>query len=360
MATAARRPAPVWALVSAAWLGPAILAMFQAYVQGRLGDREPATWRSLVWEGGDWLLYAFLTPAVFWLAHRYPVTRGTLARRVPIHLAGAVLLCAAWAGGGVLLSGALFGSTPYGSSPLGWFFTSLPFGVAVYFAVLGVEHAVRYLLEVRERDAQLAQARLGALRMQMQPHFLFNSLNAVSVVVRDRDTATANRVLEELSEMLRRVMRTGGPPEVTLAEELDFVRRYLAIEEVRFSDRLQPAFEVDPAVLRAAVPELILQPLVENAVRHGLAQRTGATLLRIAARRERDDLVLTVTDDGPGPGAGPVERAEGVGLSNTRERLRTLYGDQGRLVLGPTPTGGATAEVRLPYRELPTGAGPGA
>jgi LytS/YehU family sensor histidine kinase len=160
--------------------------------------------------------------------------------------------------------------------------------------------------------------------------------------------------------MLRRVMRTGGPPEVTLAEELDFVRRYLAIEEVRFSDRLQPAFEVDPAVLRAAVPELILQPLVENAVRHGLAQRTGATLLRIAARRERDDLVLTVTDDGPGPGAGPVERAEGVGLSNTRERLRTLYGDQGRLVLGPTPTGGATAEVRLPYRELPTGAGPGA
>jgi signal transduction histidine kinase len=342
---------PVWALVSAAWLGPAILAAFQAYVQGRLGDRDPATWRSLLWEGGDWLVYAFLTPAVFWLARRYPLAQGAVARRIPVHLAGAVLLCATWATGGILLSYGLFRSTPYGSSPLGWFFTSLPFGVAVYFAVLGVEHAARYFVQVRERDAQLAEARLGALRMQLQPHFLFNSLNAVSVVVRDRDTATASRVLEQLSEMLRRVMRTGGPPEVTVAEELDFVRRYLAIEEVRFPDRLRPLFDVDPVVEGAAVPELILQPLVENAIRHGLARRTEATLLRIAARRDGDDLVLSVTDDGPGP-ADVAPAGEGVGLSNTRERLRTMYGARGRLTLTAPPAGGATAEIRLPYRPL--------
>jgi two-component system LytT family sensor kinase len=336
-----------------------VLAAFQVYVQGRLGDREPATWRSLVWEGGDWLICALLTPAVFWLAARLPLTRGTLARRVPLHLLGAVLLCVAWAGAGILLSEAMFGRTPYGGGALSWFFTTLPFGVAVYFALLGVAHAAKFFLEVREREtqaarlsAQLAEARLGALRMQLQPHFLFNSLNAVTVIVRDRDTATATRVLEQLGEMLRRVIRADRPPEVTLAEELDFVRQYLAIEQIRFSDRLRPAFDVDPSLAGAAVPEFLLQPLVENALQHGLAKRVGATALRIAARREGETLVLTVSDDGPGPEAGAPAAAMGVGLGNTRERLATLYGAAAALELTATPGGGAVATVRLPYREL--------
>jgi two-component system LytT family sensor kinase len=358
MALLLRRHPPVWALVSAAWLGPAILAAFQAYVQGRLGNRAPATWRSLVWEGGDWLVYALLTPAVFWFARRYPLTRTTLARRVPVHLAAAILLCAAWAGGGILLSWTLFRSTPYGEGMLGWFFTSLPFGVAVYFAVLGVEHAAFYFLQARTREtqaarlsAQLADARLSALRMQMQPHFLFNTLNAITVIVRDRDTATAARMLEQLGDMLRRVMRPDRPQEVPLAEELDFVRQYLAIEEVRFSDRLRPVFEADPDVLTALVPEFLLQPLVENALRHGLAKRVTATLLRIEAIREGDTLVLSVVDGGPGLEGGGAEPGEGVGLRNTRERLATLYGDRASLQLKETPEGGAAATVRLPYHE---------
>jgi signal transduction histidine kinase len=328
-------------------------------VQGRLGSREPATWRSLVWEGGDWLLCALLTPAVFWIGRRYPLARGTIGRRVPLHILAAILLCAAWAGAGVLLSWAMFRSTPYGAGAVSWFFTTLPFGVAVYFAVLGVEHAAVYFLEAREREtqaarlsAQLAEARLGALRMQLQPHFLFNSLNAITVIVRDRDTATATRMLEQLGEMLRRVMRSDRPQEVTLAEELDFVRQYLAIEEVRFSDRLRPVFAVDPGVLSAAVPEFLLQPLVENALRHGLAKRVTATLLKIEARREGDDVVLSVIDDGPGPGGTAAEAGEGVGLGNTRERLATLYGDRGRLELARTREGGAAVTVRLPYRVL--------
>ncbi|HET7038646.1 MAG TPA: histidine kinase [Gemmatimonadales bacterium] len=357
-AVAARRHPPVWALVSAAWLGPAILAVFQGYVQGRLGNSEPATWRSLLFDGGDWFLYALLTPAVFWFARRYPLTRGTTARRVPVHLAAAILLCAAWAGGGILLSEALFGSTPYGGGAVGWFFTSLPFGTAVYFAVLGVEHAARYFVEARRGEALLAEARLAALRAQLQPHFLYNSLNAVTVIVRDRDPAAATRVLERLGDLLRHVMRADRPPEIALAGELEFVRGYLGIEQVRFPDRLRPEFAVDPAVLGAAVPDLVLQPLVENAIRHGLARREEATLLRIAARREGDELVLTVTDDGPGPGAGAAERAAGVGLANTRERLRAMYGDRGRLILSSTPGGGAAAEVRIPYRES-GGAGAG-
>lgn len=349
---------PVWAFVSAAWLGPAVLAAFQVYVEGRLGGSEPATWRALLWQGGDWLICAVLTPPVFWLAGRYPLTRVTLPRNLPLHMLGAILLCVVWAGAGIGLSEAMFGTTPYDGGALSWFFTTLPFGVAVYFALLGVAHAVTFFLEAREREtqaarlsAQLAEARLGALRMQLRPHFLFNTLNAVNVIVRDRDPATASRVLEQLVEMLRRVMRSDRPQEVSLADELDFVRHYLAIEQVRFSDRLRPAFEAEPALEGAAVPEFILQPLVENAVRHGLAEHLGAVSLRISARREDDTLILSVSDDGPGLQA-TVESATGVGLANTRERLATLYGERATLELAAMPGGGARAIVRLPYREL--------
>ncbi len=363
-----RRPPspPVWAFVSAAWLGPALFATLPRLLQRQVQGADAAPWRDVLWEGGDWLLYGLLTPAVFKLARRFPLTRGRLARHGALHLAAALAFCAVWAGLGIMLGWLLFapGWTPYGGGSVSWFFTTLPFGVAVYFAVLGVEHATFYFLQARDREtqaarlsAQLAEARLGALRMQLQPHFLFNSLNAVTVIVRDRDTATAVRMLEQLGEMLRRVMRSDRPPEVTLAEELDFVHQYLAIEEIRFSDRLHPVFDVDPFLLAAAVPEFLLQPLVENAIRHGLAKRVTATLLRIEARREDDELVLTVTDDGPGPDGPPAEPAEGVGLANTRERLATLYGDRARLELARTPEGGAAVTVRLPYHELEGGRG---
>lgn len=348
---------PVWALVSLAWAGPAVLAVFQRYAHGRLGNFGPAGWRDLLWEGGDWLIYAALTPGVFALSRRFPLSRSDLARRVPWHALLAVGFCAAWAGAGVLLSLALLGDTPYGGSALGWFFTSLPFGVAVYFAVVGVEHASRYLVEAREREmqaarleAQLAEARLGALRQQMQPHFLLNSLNAIGTIVRDRDHETATHMLDELGELLRHVMRADRPAEVPLREELDFVERYLGIERVRFPDRLRPEIAVAVPLLDAPVPEFVLQPLVENAIRHGLARREGATLLRIEAQRVGDALVLAVTDDGPGPGAATAERAGQVGLTNLRERLRTMYGARATLTLASTPEGGARVEVRLPWR----------
>jgi signal transduction histidine kinase len=349
------RPLPVWLFVSAAWLVPAILAVLKEYARGLVGGHASPDPRMLLFEGGDWLINAPLTPLVFFLARRYPLVRGTLVRRLPLHLAASVGVCAMWALGGCLLSYALFRATPYNAGAFNWFLTSLPFGVAVYFSLLGVEHAVFYFVEARQREtqaarlqAQLSEARMGALRMQLQPHFLLNSLNAVTVVVRDRDTATATRLLEQLGDMLRRVVRPDRPQQVALAEELEFVRQYLGIEAVRFADRLRPVFAVDEAVLGAAVPEFLLQPLVENAVRHGLAKRVAATMLRIEARREREDLLLSVTDDGP----GPVEPAERVGLGATRERLATLYGDRARLELMQTAEGGARVSVRLPYRVL--------
>lgn len=348
MATTRRLP-PVWALVSLAWLVPAILAAFREYLQTAVDGRDAPSVRMLAWEAGDWALLALLTPAVFACARRWPLVRGTLARRVPLHFLFGVALCVAWAGAGVLLSIPLIGGPPFGMSPLSWLLSTLPFGVAVYFALLGVEHAAFYFLQSREREEQLAAARLGALRMQLQPHFLFNSLNAITVIVRDRDTATATRMLEQLGDMLRRVIRADRPLEVPLADDVEFVRQYLAIETVRFSDRLQASFAIDVAVARAAVPEFLLQPLVENAVRHAVARRSTPTRVVVAARREGDDLVLTVADDGPGLSAAVQD---GVGLGNTRARLATLYGSRGRLTLEPTPGGGATATVRLPYREL--------
>jgi two-component system, LytTR family, sensor kinase len=353
---------PIWLFVSLAWLGPAVLAILQAHVQQRLGNWERIPWPQLLWQGGDWFLYALLTPAVFWMGRRFPLVRGHLRTRIPVHLAGAVLLCGAWAGMGQLLQWAIIPGTPFPNSArmIGWFFTSMPFGVAVYFGVLGAEHALFYFLRAQEREtqaaqlaAQLAEARLGALRMQMQPHFLLNTLNAIAVVLRDQDTATAGRMLDQLGEMLQRVMRTDRPPEVPLLEELEFTRRFLGISEVRFSDRLRPIIDIDPTLHSAAVPEFVLQPLVENALRHGLAKRSDATLLRIEAHRDGADLLLTVTDDGPGPG-DPAGAQEGVGLGNTRARLATLYGARAGLALRSLPGGGTSATVRLPYRAMAT------
>lgn len=351
-----RRP---WVIVSVAWVVPAFLAALQAFAQHRLGNWDGQLSRILLFEFFDWLLYGALTPIVFYLARHFPLERGRLASRIPLHLAAALMTCALWAFGGTLLRAALYPGEGVltGRSYLGWFFTSLPFGVAVYFAVLGIEHAIYYFRQAREREtqaarlsAQLAEARLGALRMQMKPHFLLNSLNAILVLVRDRDHVTATRVLEELGEVLRQVLRSDRPEEVALEDEMDFLRRYLAIEQVRFSDRLQLRFQVDPGVRYAAVPDFILQPLVENALRHGIAESPEAGLVAISARREGADLVLQVEDDGPGfEAAGPVR---GLGLSNTRERLQVLYGKRGMLELGRRIGGGTVASIRLPYRDI--------
>jgi LytS/YehU family sensor histidine kinase len=231
----------------------------------------------------------------------------------------------------------------------------------VYFALIGIEHSLFYFAQAREREtlaarlaAQLAEARLGALRMQLNPHFLFNSLNAITVLVRDRNTAAASRMLELLSGVLREVLRAGETHETTLAAELEFLERYLAIEHVRFSDRLRPRIEADPAIAGAALPRFLLLPLVENALRHGIARRADAGVLAIDARREGADLVLTVRDDGPGltpvvPGV--ALGSGGVGLANTRARLAALYGERASLHIANAEGGGVVATVRLPYHE---------
>jgi two-component system, LytTR family, sensor kinase len=358
-----RTPRP-WVFISAAWIVPALLAALAEYLQARIGHWEhPPGWRELLWQGGDWFLYGGLTPLVFLLARRFPLRRGRLAANIPIHFLAALVLCVLWAGAGLLFRAAL-GLEPMWPTPaqamIGWTLTTLPFGVAVYFAVLGVEHATFYFAEARERavhaarlSSQLAEARLGALRSQLNPHFLFNSLNAITVLVRDQDTPAATRMLEQLGEVLRQVLHADRVHEVPLAEEIGFLERYLAIEQVRFSDRLRASFAVEPGLERALVPSFVLQPLVENALVHGLSRRTEGGTLTISARREGDALVLQVRNDGPALAPPSPGARRGLGLANTRERLATMYGIEGTLVLADDLSGGVVATVRLPYHEAP-------
>jgi LytS/YehU family sensor histidine kinase len=233
-------------------------------------------------------------------------------------------------------------------------FTTLPFGVAVYLAVVGIEHAIRYFVQSQQRAAQLARlaeqlmgARLAALQSQLNPHFLFNSLNTATILVREGERTAAARMLEQLSGMLRKTLTRGQEHEVTLEDELELARDYLAIEQERFSDRLVPCFDIDAGITRALVPPFALQHLVENAVRHGIARRTSAGRVHVCAARVGDMLELTVTDDGPGI-AGDAERLAAHGISRTRERIAALYGDRASLTLLRLPQG-TLARLHVPF-----------
>ena len=207
------------------------------------------------------------------------------------------------------------------------------------------QEAVRLQAETARLQAQLAEARLATLRTQIDPHFLFNTLNAVSALV-ERDPPGVRRMIARLSELLRHSLEGAGEMEVTLAQELAFVDKYLEIMRIRFQGTLEVETSVDDEVRDALVPNLVLQPLVENAVKHGVSRLRGAGKIEIRARRQDGRVVLSVRDNGPG--LAPVPR-EGVGVGNTRERLRQLYGEAQSFALRPGEGGGTEAEVTLPF-----------
>ena len=365
-----------WMIVSAAWILPAIFAVINRIAQARLGGWEPATVRDLLFEGGDWFLYAFLTPGVFAVSKRWPLTRTHPWRRAALHFLFSILFCIAWATCGeifrVLLirifAPNLFQTAMQGGAAqfwrqigvewLSWIFITLPFGVAVYLCMVGIEHATRYFLEAREREVQVARlseqlssARFAALQAQLNPHFLFNTLNTIAVLVRDNDQRGAVRIVEHLSEVLRRTLTRHRVNEVTLGEELELVRQYVAIEQARFSDRLRPEFRIPDSLMSAAVPSFALQHLVENAIRHGIARETDAGLLLVTAERSGDVLEITVVDDGIGIDPNAAAPA-GHGIENTRERLRALYSDKASLGITRRAEGGTIATLKLPHREM--------
>jgi LytS/YehU family sensor histidine kinase len=237
-----------------------------------------------------------------------------------------------------------------------------------YFIVAALCFAYEHFVRSREQEAQaqalqaeLAQSQLQALRMQVNPHFLFNTLNAITVLVRGGEMAKAGRTLRLLSDMLRATLQGADVQMVPLREEIDLVERYLEIEEIRFEDRLRVEIDVDPDVSEVAVPYLLLQPLVENAVRHGIAPHADAGVVRVAARpasaQGEKGVEIIVADSGPGFPEAPntlLEESEGVGLSTTKRRLETLYGAAHVLDLGTAAEGGARVTIRIPCRPKET------
>jgi signal transduction histidine kinase len=335
-------------LVSAAWIAPAILGGVNEIVQYRL-RRSEVDVREVVFATADWLIYALLTPGVFALARRWPLARPRLARHGAYHVAAALGFCMVWATAGMLLRVVLMPRVDDLPAALAsWVFITLPFGVAVYLALVGIEHAIYYFVTARQREAQLATARLASLTAKLQPHFLFNAMNTIAVLVRERDAA-AVRVVEQLAELMRWTLDPSRGDEVSLAAELELVDGYLVIEQARYSDRLRPVFDIDPAARSARVPSFALQHLVENAVRHGIARRTEAGRLEVGARRDGDWLEVAVRDDGPGIADG-ADAVRGHGLDHTRERLRVLYGEGATLVVARAAGGGTVATLRIPWR----------
>lgn len=364
-----------WMFVAAIWLWPAVFNVVSHVFGGLfLGWGEPSA-RQLLFTFIDWFGYALFTPFIFWAASRWPVARPHVARHVGIHLGFALVLCIGWALGGKLLDLILISSIEpdkflaaisaagndlerlVALNVLGWIIGALPYGVFVYMTGSAMAHAFGYFTEARDREVQLARineqltsARFAALQAQLNPHFMFNTLNTITVLVRDGDKAGAVRVVENFSELLRRTLSRHKASAVTLGEEMDLVGQYLAIEQARFPDRLRAETSVPDALRAAAVPGFAVQHLVENAIRHGVARKEDAGRVRIAARRDGDALEVTVTDDGPGIGA--TEPAPGHGIANTRERMRALHGDAASLIVAAAPGGGTVATLRVPYREL--------
>jgi anti-sigma regulatory factor (Ser/Thr protein kinase) len=349
-----------FALSFAIW---SLLGLFEAsqlYVQYAYRGK-PIGWGQAVAFGmALWYAWAVLAVFVFGLARRYPIGARNWPQRLTFHLA---------AGAGFALVKLVMdypiielcycpqpGLMPftdfYQMAFAGHFY---PY-VVMYWAILGVGHALNYYRQLREREsrtvqleARLAQAQLQLLKMQLHPHFLLNTLNAISALIH-KDIEVADHMLARLGDLLRLALDHSAAEEVSLRRELAFIQAYLEIEQARFGSRLNLQVQVEPDLLEALVPSLLLQPLVENSIRHGIALRTKPGQIAIRARRSDRRLRLEVCDDGADVRPGSCIR-EGIGLANTRARLQQLYGDEHRFELGRSAAGGFAVRIDIPLRE---------
>jgi signal transduction histidine kinase len=308
-----------------------------------------------------WYSWAVLVPAILWLARRYPFERHTWGRGVAAHVPGVLVFTvthAVLATSCRFLTRWLFGEPPaesFWSVLRNQYFFNFDFSMMTYWFLVGLSHAVNYRRQSAARaltaahlETRLAEASLQALQRQLHPHFLFNTLHTISALIH-RDANAADAMLARLSDLLRITLDRIGTQQCTLKEELDFLEKYLEIERTRFGDRLRVVFDIDPVVLDAAVPSLVLQPLVENALRHGIAPKVSGGRIDIAAHREADRLSLVVRDDGYGVPSDELEMLnEGVGVGNTRSRLALLYGDRCRFDFRTPPEGGLEVTVVIP------------
>lgn len=339
-----------------------LLALSYALSAGlsSISEGYPPTWpRQLTWNLVDFWLWMLLVPLVGWLG-RQGATRDW-RRFLAVHVPASLGVALAQLFTHLLLFWWLCGPGRMPVHTLGSFLRmqfayNFHLALLTYWVVLVVLRGLESRRRLRDEqlrsallESQLAQAQLQALRMQLQPHFLFNTLNAISALAL-ADPLQARLMIARLSDFLRLTLEERHAPQVPLARELEFLRCYLDIQQVRFQDRLSTQLDVADDALRAAVPNLILQPLVENALRHGLLAKAEPGSLQVVGRRDGDELYLCVDDDGLGLPPGGAN--EGIGLTNTRARLAMLFGGDARLELQRRDGGGTRVELRLPFREL--------
>ncbi len=344
--------------VTAAWAAVGLFFAAQSWVNDHFTGRPFDVGNELVTPLVDMLLWAALTPAVLFLCRRAPFERGRRARALLVHVPALAALCAvqAVAAGAVFWKLGFFAGKNYPLGPLlgALILCKAAQNTVAYAALAVLVHALDFhgRMRVREVEAshlatRLAAARLHLLRMQLQPHFLFNTMHAISALI-PRDPAAADRMLVRLSALLRLTMEQERLQSVSLAKEIEFLHAYLDIQQVRFGDRLQVYWEVEPATHEQPIPPLLLQPLVENAIQHGIGERPAGGTIWIRARVRASNLDLEVADDGVGPGVEPV--VEGRGLGNTRARLLEFARGAADLRIAERPGGGTVVTLRIPVR----------
>jgi signal transduction histidine kinase len=347
------------AFIIAAWTLYGFVMAVTNYQRSVIYERPIPFYKLFVNEMVYSYLWCVLTPLVLWLIERWPVDTSRRWLRAIGHMAAGVAIGAVVRGSWELLIGPWFRGKPQYAwrSILSLSFSSSEYGILNY-ALIGMalylwkySRAYKEGLErTAQLESQLANARLQALKMQVHPHFLFNTLHAISGLVRE-DPDAAERMIARLGEFLRMTLERANTADVTLREELDFVKRYLEIEQVRFEDRLEVRYQVESQALNAKVPNLILQPLVENAIKHGISKISDAGVLEIDAARIDGHLRLRVSDTGPG--IDPVRQKPmrvGVGIQTTKERLARLFPGQHGLALVNHPGGGFAVTIHIPLR----------
>jgi two-component system LytT family sensor kinase len=344
------------------WSLVAVMNATQLYI-GFKGEGLPFANRLapfLVWQECSWLIWALLTPVVASLARRFPLR--VAAPPILVHLAAGLGCAMIRIAGGEFMTMHL-APFPGGQEQrafldrfAGRATSTLHIELLVYWGLVTVFHAFDFYAKYRDRELaasrlerELAGAQLETLRLQLDPHFLFNALHSIATLIREHENEPAVKMLTDLSQLLRQSLNTSGRQKMPLDDELDILRHYIDIQETRFPDRLRVDVAVEPDVARALVPTLILQPLVENAIRHGIARLDRPGQVTIAARRDEGRLRLDVSDDGPGLGAPSREAGAGVGLDNTRARLAGLYGAAQTFALTNRAGGGVTASITLPF-----------
>jgi two-component system, LytTR family, sensor kinase len=357
-----RRKLVKWLGIWAVWTLFALFFASQFALQNQLSANPVSFWRILSWQLVSGYIWFAISPVILYLARRFPFDEGKWRTSVPVHL----IACLAIAF--VQLALDAFVLTRLGYPPNREFATffeaykffvlvNLHLSILIYMGVVGIWSTYSYYQKYRERElhssqleARLAQSRLQVLKMQLHPHFLFNTLNAISELIY-KDPESADRMLTDLSDLLRLSFENLEVQEISLKQELEFLEKYLEIEQMRFHDRLSVNMQISPETLDASVPNMILQPLVENAIKHGIAPRMSGGRIDINTARNNGHLEISVTDDGLGVPFGDLENLhEGVGLSNTRRRLRHLYGDKHEFVLTKIEKGGLGVSLEIPFR----------